>query len=91
MYKYAVVEYGRECWCGNSLNGMSSFALLFVLRLMLICAKLVVITVQIRHRVGTSRTVSVALRVRGMGVSFAWGEGGGRGGRGGNLNLYILM
>lgn len=20
MYQYAGVEYGRECWCGNSLN-----------------------------------------------------------------------
>lgn len=20
MYKYAGVEYGRECWCGDTLN-----------------------------------------------------------------------
>jgi hypothetical protein len=24
QYKYAGVEYGRECWCGNSLNAVGN-------------------------------------------------------------------
>jgi hypothetical protein len=27
MYQYAGVEYGRECWCGNTLNTGGSTSL----------------------------------------------------------------